>query len=189
MEYVAVPDGVRLRSREGPPGDVDRDVWDRLIRQHDRKVVLSLLAMGVDRDRARELAQATWTRLFEQHREGNLPSLALPGLAIRQARFLAIDSFRHADLQRRTLAIAREDGALDGERRMLTRDKLRRALEALAACSPTAQQLFRLLYAVQPPMTCIEAARELGLSAERARHVVCETRRLIRQALAEESHD
>ncbi len=162
----------------------DREVWDRLIRQHDRKVVLSLVALGVDRDRARELAQATWERLYMQHRDGKLASLELPGLAIRQARFLAIDSFRHTDLNRRTLALARPEVAVDAERQLLDRDQLRRALEALGACSPAAQQLFRMLY-THPPMTCADAARELGLSAERARHIVCEARKLIRQAIGD----
>ena len=93
-----------------------REIWDGLIRQHDRKVVLSLIALGIDRERARDLAQATWARLYEQHQDGKLASLELPGLAIRQARFLAIDSFRHSELQRRALAMARvvtsEDGAV-----------------------------------------------------------------------------
>ena len=161
-----------------------REIWDGLIRQHDRKVVLSLIALGIDRERARDLAQATWVRLYEQHQDGKLASLELPGLAIRQARFLAIDSFRHTELQRRTLAMARVEISEDGEHQLLTRDQLRRALEALGACSATAQQLFRLLY-TPPPMTCAAAAREVGLSAERARHVVCEARKLIRQAIGD----
>lgn len=180
MGYVAALDDDGDTSRE-----TDRDAWDRLVRQHDRKVVLSLIALGIDRDRARDLAQATWTRLFEQHRGGKLASLELPGLAIRQARFLAIDSFRHTELNRRTLAMADVDATHDQEHQLLTRDQLRRALDALAACSPTAQQLFRLLY-TPPPMTCADAAREVGLSAERARHVVCEARKLIRQAIGED---
>jgi RNA polymerase sigma-70 factor (ECF subfamily) len=150
-------------------------------------VLLSLIALGIDRERARDLVQATWARLYEQHKDGKLAALELPGLAIRQARFLAIDSFRHTDLQRRTLALALATAPPphDGEHQLLTRDQLRRALDALAACSPTAQQLFRLLY-TPPPMTCADAAREIGLSAERARHVVCEARKLLRQAIGED---
>lgn len=164
---------------------IDRDAWDALIRQHDRKVLLSLIALGIDRDRARELAQATWARLFEQHQRGRLEELELPGLAIRQARFLAIDGFRHTGRQRRMLSLApAEADRIDGAHQALSRDQLRRALEALATCSATAQQLFRLLYS-DPPMTCAEAARELGLSAERARHIVCETRKLIRHAIGD----
>lgn len=179
MGYVAVleEDGGMVTS--------PRETWDGLIRQHDRKVVLSLIALGIDRDRARDLAQATWARLYEQHQGGKLASLELPGLAIRQARFLAIDSFRHTRLQRRTLAMSHVETSEDGEHQLLTRDQLRRALEALGSCSPAAQQLFRLLY-TPPPRTAADAAREVGLSAERARHVLCEARKLIRQAMGDE---
>lgn len=179
MGYVAVLDD------DGGMVTSPREMWDGLIRQHDRKVVLSLIALGIDRDRARDLAQATWTRLYEQHQDGKLAALELPGLAIRQARFLAIDSFRHTELQRRTLAMTRVEVSEDGEQQLLTRDQLRRALEALGTCSPMAQQLFRLLY-TPPPRTSADAAREVGLSAERARHVVCEARKLIRQAIGDE---
>ncbi len=185
MGYLAALEDDGGTSFAVDAGTADRDTWGRLIRQHDRKVVLSLIALGVDRERARDLAQATWTRLYEQHKDGKLETLELPGLAIRQARFLAIDSFRHTELHRRTLALAHTDGSVDTERQLLDRDQLRRALEALGACSPTAQQLFRLLY-TPPPMTCANAARELGLSAERARHVVCEARKLIRKAIGDD---
>lgn len=177
----------RERKRERVETDPVREMWDRLIREHDRKVVLSLLAIGVERDRARELAQQTWTRLLEQYRAGKLESLEFPGLAIRQARFLAIDSFRKSDLHRRTLATnpddVASDAAIDGEHQLLTRDQLRHALAALATCSKQAQQLFKLMYADQPPRSCVDAARELGLSTERARHIVCETRKAIRLAI------
>jgi DNA-directed RNA polymerase specialized sigma24 family protein len=184
MAYGAALNEGRERKREPVEADPVREMWDRLIREHDRKVVLSLLAIGVERDRARELAQQTWTRLLEQYRAGKLESLEFPGLAIRQARFLAIDSFRKSDLHRRTLAVNPDDGAIDGEHQLLTRDQLRRALAALATCSKQAQQLFKLMYADQPPRSCVEAARELGLSTERARHIVCETRKVIRLAVA-----
>lgn len=70
--------------------------WDAAIRQHDRRVYLSVLALGLSADRAREISQATWTRLIEQHGRGALAKLELPGLAIRQARFLALNELRRA---------------------------------------------------------------------------------------------
>jgi hypothetical protein len=57
-------------------------VWDDAIRQHDRRVYLSVLALGLPPDRAREVTQQTWTRLMEQHAQGKLGQLELPGLAI-----------------------------------------------------------------------------------------------------------
>ena len=53
-----------------------RDVWDDAIRRHDRRVYLSVLALGLTPDRAREVVQAAWTRLMEQHASGALVELA-----------------------------------------------------------------------------------------------------------------
>src|SRR5262245_35043530 len=72
----------------------ERDAWQALVALHDRRVIVSLLARGIPLDRARDLAQETWARLWEQHREGKLPRLELPGLAVRQAAFLAADDAR-----------------------------------------------------------------------------------------------
>jgi DNA-directed RNA polymerase specialized sigma24 family protein len=72
----------------------DREAWQALVAIHDRRVIVSLLARGVPLDRARDLAQETWARLWEQNREGKLSRLELPGLAVRQAAFLAADEAR-----------------------------------------------------------------------------------------------
>src|SRR5258708_7367275 len=80
--------------------------WDDAIRRHDRSVYLSVLALGLQPDRAREIVQAAWTRLIEQHGRGALAELELPGLAIRQARFLALDELRRGKLLLRDAAAA-----------------------------------------------------------------------------------
>jgi hypothetical protein len=51
--------------------------WDDAIRRHDRRVYLSVLALGMSPDRAREIVQATWT-----HASGALAELDFRGLAI-----------------------------------------------------------------------------------------------------------
>src|SRR5689334_5843776 len=79
-------------------------LWDDAIRRHDRSVYLSVLALGLAPDRAREIAQSAWTRLMERHAEGALTELELPGLAIRQARFLALTELERGRTEKRVLA-------------------------------------------------------------------------------------
>jgi RNA polymerase sigma factor (sigma-70 family) len=177
---AAVPSRVR---------GTDRD-WGRLIETHQHRVVMSLMATGLGLDRARELANEAWARLMEKDRKGALTKLELPGLAIVQARFLAWDERRRDLAQRRQQPLPEEsaseellvDGRPDPEQRLLTRQRVRQALEAVATSPPTAQRLFRLLYA-DPSLPHARAAEELGLSVQRVRHVLCELRKRVRDAL------
>lgn len=159
------------------------DPWDDAIRQHDRRVYLSVLALGLSPERAREIVQATWTRLIEQHARGALAELELPGLAIRQARFLALNELRRGKLETRTLAAVPDPpAALDAERVVGSREEIDRVLAALATCSPTARKVFGLVYAA-PGGSAAAAAKELGLSLQRVRQILCETRAHLRRAL------
>jgi len=126
----------------------DRDAWGVLIKRHDHRVVLSLLARGVRLDQARELAQQTWARLIAQQDAGRLERIELPGIAIRQAGFLALDAARRRD--------AAAPGSPDTEvidpeasieDRLIRREELARVQAELARCSPVARELFALLYA------------------------------------------
>src|SRR4051812_19895389 len=72
----------------------DRAAWDELIRRHNTRVMVSLLARKHRLDEAKELAQETWMRLIDQARRGRLLDLSLPGLAIVQARLLASERHR-----------------------------------------------------------------------------------------------
>src|SRR5690349_12674266 len=75
-----------------PPGEGrSAEAWSSLIRAHQQRVVLSLVAAGFSYDRAGELANETWARLMEKDRQGGLREIKLPGLAIVQARYLAWD--------------------------------------------------------------------------------------------------
>jgi RNA polymerase sigma-70 factor (ECF subfamily) len=159
--------------------------WDDAIRQHDRRVYLSVLALGLAPDRAREIAQAAWTRLIEQHARGALGEIELPGLAIRQARFLALNDLRRAKVETRTLAAVPDPPASpDAERVVGSREEIERVLAALATCSPTARKVFGLVYAT-PGGNAALAAKELGLSLQRVRQILCETRAQLRRALEE----
>jgi RNA polymerase sigma-70 factor (ECF subfamily) len=163
------------------------DPWDDAIRQHDRRVYLSVLALGLAPDRAREIAQAAWTRLIEQHQRGALGELELPGLAIRQARFLAFNELKRTKLEIRTLAAVSDPPAPpDAERVVGSREEVERVLAALATCSPTARKVFGLVYG-KPGGNAAMAAAELGLSLQRVRQILCETRAHLRRALGEEN--
>jgi RNA polymerase sigma-70 factor (ECF subfamily) len=168
----------------------DRAAWGALIARHDHRVVLSLLARGVALPDARELAQRTWTRLIGQHQAGRLERLELPGLAIRQARFLAVDAAR-----RQRVAAEHVVGSVSGEAvvdesasaedRLIHREQLARATAALAQCSPAARRVFELLYA-HPGMSHRDAAEQLGLSVQRVRQTLCEVRARLRAALEDD---
>src|SRR5688500_15774579 len=71
-----------------------RAAWAGLSRRHHRRVLVALLARGIPADRARDITQETWARLVEHQGAGRLDRLELPGLAIRQATFLALDEAR-----------------------------------------------------------------------------------------------
>jgi DNA-directed RNA polymerase specialized sigma24 family protein len=162
------------------------DLWDDAIRRHDRRVYLSVLALGLTPERAREITQAAWARLVEQHRRGALEDIELPGLAIKQARFLAFNDLERARVERRVLAAVPDPpDAPDAERVVGGREEVARVLAALATCSPTARKVFRIVYAT-PGGTAATAAAELGLSLQRIRQILCETRRHIRRALAKD---
>jgi DNA-directed RNA polymerase specialized sigma24 family protein len=159
------------------------DPWNDAIRRHDRSVYLSVLAMGIQPDRAREIAQAAWTRLIEQHGRGALGHVELPGLAIRQARFIALNELQRGKVEMRVLASVPEpEPPPDAQRVASGREQIARVLDALATCSPSARKVFHLAYAT-PGGNAASAARELGLSIQRVRQILCETRAHLRKAV------
>jgi RNA polymerase sigma-70 factor (ECF subfamily) len=159
------------------------DPWDDAFRRHERKVYLSVLALGLAPERARDIAQQAWTRLLEQHAKGALVELELPGLAIRQARFLALNELARGKTETRALAAVLDLApSPDVERVVSSREEIARVLDALATCSPTARRVFRLVYAT-PGGSAATAAQELGLSLQRVRQILCETRAHIRRAM------
>jgi DNA-directed RNA polymerase specialized sigma24 family protein len=138
-------------------------VWDDAIRRFDRQVYLSVLALGLNPDRAREISQAAWTKLIERHASGGLPELELPGLAIRQARFLGLNELQRGKVEKRVLAAVPDDGeSIDVQRQVESRAEVAKVLAALATCSPMARRVFRLVYAT-PGGSPAHAATEVGL--------------------------
>jgi DNA-directed RNA polymerase specialized sigma24 family protein len=158
--------------------------WDEAIRRYDHRVYLSVLALGLPPERAREIVQSAWTRLMEKHAGGALRELELPGIAIRQARFLALNEHARSKTEKRVLAAVPDPGpSEDVERAVASRAELSRVLAALGTCTPTARKVFRLVYAT-PGGDAATAARAIGLSLQRVRQILCETRAHIRKQLA-----
>ena len=168
----------------------DRDAWGALIARHDHRVVLSLVARGIRIGQAREIAQQTWLRLIAQQRAGRLDRLELPGLAIRQAAFLAGDAARRRASGGDDAGATAEpiDPAATIEERLIQREALDRARAELERCSPVARRVFALLYG-NPGMRHAAAARELDLSVQRVRQILCEVRARLRAAIEAEPSD
>lgn len=162
----------------------DEASWGRLIERHGHRVVLSLLARGMDLDRAKELAQETWLRLIESQRAGRLTTLALPGLAIVQAGYLAANDRRRVAFASEPPDDASPSAEPTIEQRLLDRQRLRRLGRALEACSPGARRVFELVYD-HPELGYPEVALRMGLSIQRVKQIVCEVRKRLKAALEE----
>jgi len=163
-----------------------REGWDRLVRLHDRRLVVSLLARGVPMERARELAQETWRCLFERDRAGELSRLELPGLAIRQASFFAKDDRRRARLEPEPRASLPEvsEPRPDAEAFTISRERLEQVERIVLGAGKSQQRVFRLVYG--EGLDHATTATKMGLSVQRVRQIVCEVRRTLRLALDEE---
>jgi RNA polymerase sigma factor (sigma-70 family) len=170
----------------------DRGAWQALVHRHDRRVVLSLLGRGLPLDRAREIAQETWTRLMESQRAGRLSSLSLPGLAIVQAGYLCASEWRRQSVKHlhevgpeapRLAAAA--PAVVSPEDQVGDRQALARVARALEACPAGARRVFDAVYQ-NPELGYDEIAARVGLSTQRVKQIVCEVRKRLRAVLRDE---
>ena len=157
--------------------------WSGAIARYNRRVIVALLARGVPMDRARDVAQDTWTKLMQKYDRGELTEVKLPGLAIRQALFLAADEARRAG--RRPLtdmpADLRDDHS-SAEAQLVTHEQVQVALLALQRLPENARRVFELAYE-EPGIAHREIAGRIGLSEQRVRQILCEVRKALREAL------
>jgi RNA polymerase sigma factor (sigma-70 family) len=161
--------------------------WDAVVRKHNHRVVISLVALGLSIDRAEETAQNAWTRLIAETRQGKISHCAFPGLAIRQARFLALDLLRRQKIESRALTLLRATDVASTDRsspedRVLDREKLTRAIAAIELLPDRDRALFRAVYN-DPSVPHAETARRFGLSVQRVRQILCEIRSHLRDVL------
>jgi RNA polymerase sigma-70 factor (ECF subfamily) len=174
-EAPARPTGLEESALRG-----DRDAWNELIRRHERRVVLSLVAAGVPPAQAREFAQDAWLRLINQSAQGKVQFLQLPGLVVRQALFLARSARRKLEGSQ-----PEPDAAVDSaEVLYLTRERLARARTLVERLNPSARAVFALLYG-EPQLPHSEIAARVGLSVQRVRQIICEVRKVLRVELEE----
>jgi RNA polymerase sigma-70 factor (ECF subfamily) len=173
----------------------DAAAWNALIHKHNHRVVVALLARGVRVDKAKDIAQEAWIRLVEQQRLGRLERLQLPGLAISQAAFLALEAARREASARRlenveepAIAAALADPRGDAESRLLTQERVARALDVLSRCSASARTVFRLAYGGEG-LSHTEVAQRAGLSLQRVRQILCEVRAKLRTELEGEKEE
>lgn len=160
----------------------DRGAWTELIGRHNRRVQLSLLAHGVLPAQAREIAQEAWLRLITQADAHKLGRLELPGLAIRQALFLARSEARKPGQEHQPLEDAPEASTESAEAVFFSRERLQKAHERLQDLSPSARAVFERLYG-DPQLSHAEVAARVGLSVQRVRQIVCEVRKVLRAEL------
>lgn len=158
--------------------------WEALIRLYDHTVFLSLLAGGVKPVAARELCHDTWARLYEQWRAGRLDLLQLPGLAVTQARFLALEEHRrgHRAAPLGEDSLQRPDPHASPEERVSARQLVGHVEQALEACPPRARALFELALS-NPDVPHAELAERSGISLQRLRQALCEVRARLRTAV------
>lgn len=160
----------------------DRAAWTELIARHNRRVVLSLLAHGVLPAQAKEMAQEAWLRLITRADAKKLDRLELPGLAIRQALFLARSEARKPGQENESLDDAPEAATESPEALFCSRERLQKAHERLQDLSPSARAVFERLYG-DPQLSHAEVAARVGLSVQRVRQIVCEVRKVLRAEL------
>lgn len=160
----------------------DRSAWTELISRHNRRVLLALIAHGVLPAQAREMAQEAWLRLITQADAKKLDRLELPGLAIRQALFLARSEQRKPGHAVESLDTLPEAAAESTEELFFTRERLVKAHARVQDLSPSARAVFERLYA-DPHLSHAEVAARVGLSVQRVRQIICEVRKVLRAEL------
>lgn len=158
--------------------------WRGHIARHAHKVTLCLVAMGLPYERATELNQEVWLKLYEQHVSGAIERLELPGLALTQARYLGL-----AELRRRrsgpetSLEAVPEVPVLPrAEAQLSERQNVARVLAALERESAINRRVFDLVYR-DPGRPQAEIALEVGLSLQRVRQILSEVRKRLRLVL------
>ena len=182
-------------------GSADRDLadralrgdpaaWDALARRHTRRVVVALLARGVGLDVAEDVAQETWLRLIERQQSGRLGALDLPGLAISQAWWLVRETARTSARRHQLAEAGGGATAIDVDRsprpdeQAADRERLAIVESELARCPARARAIFVAVYG-RAARTPAEVAAEQGLSLQRVRQSLCETRARLRRAIVD----
>ena len=173
----------------------DPEAWNEIVRRHSHRVLVSLLARDVPLELAEDLTQEVWLHLMERQREGRLGRLRFPGLAIAQARWLALEADRTRRRRERIAGPVQRlgdpeleevvDPAAGPDQVAADRGRWEVLCRALGRCPARARQVFEAVYGPQG-RSQNDVARDLGLSLQRVRQILCEVRARLRRALERE---
>ncbi len=173
-------------ARPALPSDAETIDWDAAMQKYARRVVVSLIAKGALPERAKELAQDAWFRVIQNHRQGRLVDVKLPGVVVKQATFLWQDDrrrcstrFAHESVDG-TVYAHRDEREL--EQQAAARHKLRKVREIIDRAHPNARRVFELMYDGES-RSAAEIAQSVGLSVQRVRQIACEFRKTLRTEL------
>jgi RNA polymerase sigma-70 factor (ECF subfamily) len=160
----------------------DEAAWNELVRRFERRVWVSLLALGAPPDVARDLSQDTWVRLWAKAKAGELTELKLPGLAVTQARFLWL-SARRAETSGKVVVRLEEaaDPGRDPESQAARAQEVARAVAAVEALPDRARSVFTAVY--DEGLSAAEASSRFGISVQRVRQTLFEVRGRLRAVL------
>ena len=176
---------MKLIEPRGTSATEDHSPWSRLVQQCSPQVVSSLLARGVAFHDAVELTQLAWARLWEQQVAGKLTQFPVPALAVSQARFLALEAYRQGrgrDQVPLSEAAEVPDERPSADDRVVSMQTLVRLRAALQQCTPSQRRVFEAVMR-SPGATAEALGRELQLSTQRVRQVMCEVRQKLRLEL------
>lgn len=127
--------------------------------------------------------QETWLKLFEKHQRGELAQLELPGLAIRQALFIASDVARKTRAQA-TQSIEAQDDRTSPEPNpvdiMIARQELGAARGVIAGLPERQRTIFEWHFR-NASQSHEATAAALQISVQHLRQTLCDIRKQVRK--------
>jgi RNA polymerase sigma factor (sigma-70 family) len=156
--------------------------WDALFRRHHLTLKMWVIGRGIRPSRAEEICQEVWTILPQRDREGKLPYIEMPGLAIHQARWLIHDEYRRRRRDDHEMPVHLVDPSTRPDRRAEDREELAIVLALIDALPPRQREIFIACRRAES----YEAAREIlgGGSIQHLKQTVCRVVAHLRTELA-----
>lgn len=160
---------------------IDVSTWEAWAREHARLIRSCVLSYGIPPARAQDLCQEVWERLYRRWVSGKLTEVQMPGLALWQARKLALSELRkRGELPVGPAHELELASPFDEEGQFVERAHLLRIINVVRSYSPKDQRIFDLSYGPSE-MTAVEVSREVGKSHGHVRKVLSKLRKHIRR--------
>lgn len=160
----------------------DRDAWSVIVSRYQVLVLSIFLGYSIARPRSVELTQDLWLKLYLRARDGLLKVLSLPGLAVREARFRALDEVRGSRRAGPTTSV--DDLMLaaptpSAEEQTSRQSELALVRRMLAALPPRQREVMALAGIEGLPHA--EVAERLSISTVRAKQTLSDARVRLRR--------